>query len=100
VGIEARPGVRLRSAVCSCEIVVVRAPGDVVDLRCGGHPFVALETEVATLPNIQADFDGGSLRGKRYSNEAIGIEVLCTTAGEGSISVGTTVLTIPPHRPL
>ena len=99
MAIEATPGVRLRSAVCSCEIVVVSAPGNSVDLRCGGHPLVALDTKVGKLQNIQADFDGGSLRGKRYSNEAIGIEVLCTTAGKGSISVGTTVLTIPPHRP-
>jgi hypothetical protein len=98
VGIEASPGVRLRSAVCSCEIVVVRAPEDSVDLRCGGHPFVSLESEVETSQNIQADFDGGSLRAKRYSDEAIRIEVLCTTSGKGSISVGTTVLTIPPHR--
>jgi hypothetical protein len=91
---EAMPGLRLRSAVCSCEIVVVRASGESIDL----HPFVAPESEVATIRNIQPDFDGGSVMGKRYSHETIGIEVLCTKSGEGSISVGTTVLTIPPHR--
>jgi hypothetical protein len=83
----------------TAKLVVVRAPDVSVDLRCGGHPFVALDAKVPTLRNIQADFDGGSARGKRYSSTVLGIEVLCTQTGRGSISVGTTMLTTAPHGP-
>lgn len=40
-----------------------------------------------------APFDGGTLVGKRYSLE--GVELLCTKAGAGSLSLGETP--IPPQ---
>ena len=38
--------------------------------------------------------------GKRYSNDELGLEVLCTKAGEGSISVGETLLDVKGAKPL
>ena len=41
VGMQLKAGTRLRSATDACEVVVVRAPAEPVDLRCGGHPMLA-----------------------------------------------------------
>ena len=99
MGIELKAGMRLRSATDACEVVVVKAPGEPVDLRCGGHPFVALDAEVAPA-GIAAGFDGGTQLGKRYADEELGLELLCTKAGEGSISVGETILEVKGAKPL
>jgi hypothetical protein len=99
VGIELKAGTRLRSATDACEVVVVKAPGGPVDLRCGGHPLVAIDAEV-TPQNVESGFDEGTQLGKRYSDEELGLEVLCTKAGEGSLSVGDTVLAVKGAKPL
>jgi hypothetical protein len=96
---DLKAGTRLRSAVDACEVVIVKAPGDAVDLRCGGHPVVAIDAEV-TPAGIEAGFDGGTQLGKRYADEELGLEVLCTKAGEGSLSVGDTVLGIKGAKAL
>ena len=38
---ELKPGLRLESATCDTQVVVVRAPKEAtdVDVRCGGHPM-------------------------------------------------------------
>ena len=96
---ELKAGTRLRSATDACEVVVVKAPGEAIDLRCGGQPFVAIDAEVT--PGAVADgFDGGTQLGKRYADEELGLEILCTKAGEGSISVGETVLEVKGAKPL
>jgi hypothetical protein len=99
VGIELKAGLRLRSAVDACEVVVVKAPGEPVDLRCGGHPFVALDAEPASA-SMEAGFDGGTQLGKRYADDDLGLELLCTKAGQGSISVGDTVLEVKGAKAL
>ena len=99
VGIELKAGTRLRSATDACEVVVVKAPGDPVDLRCGGHPFAPIDAEVTGQPPA-AGFDQGTQLGKRYADDELGLEVLCTKAGEGSISVGETVLAVKGAKPL
>jgi len=99
VELDLKAGTRLRSVTDTCEVVVVKAPGEPVDLRCGGHPFVAIDAEV-TPQSIEAGFDGGTQLGKRYADEALGLELLCTKAGEGSISVGDTILEVKGAKPL
>ena len=37
---QLKPGMRLRSVVCTSEVVVVRAPATAVDLACGGAPMI------------------------------------------------------------
>src|SRR4029077_17377380 len=81
VGMELKAGTRLRSATDACEVVVVKAPGEAVDLRCGGQPFVAIDADVTTQAPA-AGFDGGTQLGKRYADEELGLEILCTKAGE------------------
>jgi hypothetical protein len=99
VAIQLKAGVRLRSATDTCEVVVVRAPAEPVDLRCGGHPFLPADAEPAGK-KVEAGFDGATQLGKRYSDDELGLELLCTKAGEGSISVGETILAVKGAKPL
>ena len=48
---ELRPGLRLESATCETQVVVVKAPkdGGDVDLRCGGAPMPS-SAPAATAP--------------------------------------------------
>jgi hypothetical protein len=48
---------------------------------------------------IDAALSDGTLMGKRYVDEA-GAEVLVTKAGAGTLSIGTTPLTIKEAKPL
>ncbi|MGD9798216.1 MAG: hypothetical protein AB7O29_09495 [Acidimicrobiia bacterium] len=84
-------GSRLKSAVCTTEVMVVRAPADDVALTCGGAPMTAPGEEGggATLDPEQA---GGAQLGKRYADEDLGLEVLVTKAGDGTLCVNGAVL--------
>ena len=42
-----KSGQRLRSQVCTTEVIVVRVPADDITLSCGGAPMVELGTDVA-----------------------------------------------------
>ena len=81
MGIEVQPGKRYRSAVCDAELVVVKAPAGEVDLRSGGHPVVPVDDERPEGLGVESGFEGELLVGKRYTDEAGTIEVLCTKAG-------------------
>jgi hypothetical protein len=96
---QLKPGLRLSSAVCDTEVVVVKAPAADVDLRCGGHPMVAKGDSApgATLDEAHRD---GTLIGKRYADESLGLEVLCTKAGEGSLSIASDTLMQKDAKPL
>jgi hypothetical protein len=96
---QLKAGLRLRSTTDACEVVVVKAPADSVDLRCGGHPLLPVDAEV-TPQSVEAGFDRGTQLGKRYSDDDLGLEILCTKAGEGSLSVGDTVLEVKGAKPL
>ncbi len=97
---QLKPGSRLRSATGTTEVVVVRAPAEPVDLRCGGLPMLTAGAPAGEPASALAGFDGGSQIGKRYASEEAGIEVLCTKAGPDSLSIGETVLEIKGSKPL
>ena len=40
------------------------------------------------------------LLGKRYADDDLGIELLCSAAGQGTLSIGTTPLPIKGSKPL
>lgn len=98
--LEMKPGVRFRSAVCDTEMAVVRAPGEPMDLRCGGHPVIPITEERRSGRSPEAGFDEGTAVGKRYTNEEGTLEVLCTKAGSGSLSVADVRLQIKDAKPL
>lgn len=97
---ELKAGSRLKSAVCDTEVIAVRVPGGDIDLRCGGAPMLPLDADGGARKPIAPDHHAGTLLGKRYADEAAGLEVLCTKAGEGSLSVGDTPLLTKEAKPL
>ncbi|HTN78176.1 MAG TPA: hypothetical protein VMK16_00775 [Acidimicrobiales bacterium] len=94
-----KPGTKLRSQADSTEVVVVKAPSGDVDVRCGGHPMVP-SSEAAGGLSIEPGFDGGTLVGKRYADDEVGIELLCTKAGDGALSLGVDPLPVKGAKPL
>ncbi len=97
---ELKPGLRLKSAVCDTEVVVVRpAPGDVA-LECGGQPMVAATAAKPEGLALSPDHSGGTQMGKRYADDALGLEVLCVKPGAGSLSVGGEVLGLKDAKKL
>ena len=99
MSVALKPGTRLRSVTCDTEVVVVRGPGDDVDVCCGGAPMVAVG-EHADRSEPAAPFDEGTLVGKRYVTDDDSLELLCTKAGAGSLSVGEAPLVVKGAKPL
>jgi hypothetical protein len=98
--VELKPGMRLRSCVCPAEAIVVRAPLGDVDLRCGGHPMLPIESESPDGLTAAPGFDGELLIGKRYTDESGDLELLCTKAGTSSLSIGDERLELKDAKPL
>ena len=78
---ELKVGARLRSAACTAEVVVVKAPIGPVDLRCGGHAMA--EDAVAGTEALDSAEAGGTVLGKRYTDDESGVELLAVKAGDG-----------------
>lgn len=96
--VDLKPGSRFASVTCETEVVAVKGSGG-IDLRCGGEPMVPVgESEVIGPP--AAGFDEGTLVGKRYVGADGSIELLCTKAGAGSLSIGEDVLEVKGAKPL
>ena len=100
MAIDLTSGTRLRSSVCDAEVVIVKTPGGEVDLRCGGHPMVPVDASPSEDLQAAPGFDEGVLIGKRYTDEAGELEVLCTKAGSSSLSIGDRVLMTKDAKPL
>jgi hypothetical protein len=95
-------GTRLQSQVCDTQVIVVRSSDNLDDLRAGGAPMVpigSVDQGAATDLTIDSALSDGNLMGKRYVDDG-GAEVLVTKAGAGTLSVGTTPLTIKEAKPL
>ena len=97
---QLKPGSRLESATCDTQVVVVRAPSDAgdVDLRCGGEPMREMGSGA---DRVARSFEGdATLLGKRYADEELGLELLCSKGGEGTLTIGDAVLPIKGAKPL
>jgi hypothetical protein len=99
LAVALKPGTRFRSVTCTTEVIVVRGSDD-ADLRCGGEPMVDAASDAPPVGEPAAPFDEGTLIGKRYATEDEGIELLCTKAGAGSLSLGLTPLPVKGAKPL
>jgi len=96
--VEVKPGSKFQSTVCTTEVIVVKGAGE-LDLSCGGAPMAAAGTaEVSGAP--AADAAGGTLLGKRYSDDDGTVELLCTKAGDGSLAVGGAALDLAEAKTL
>lgn len=95
---QLKPGAKLVSAVCETQVIVVRSPSADVALGCGGAPLRAPdEGPAGELDPALAD---GTLIGKRYADEGLGLELLCTRGGAGTLTCNGVVLPIKGAKPL
>jgi len=91
-----KPGTRLKSVVCDCEVMVIR--GSNIAVECGGSPMA--EQRPAERGAIDAAHAGGTAMGKRYVDEAGTVELLCVKQGQGSLSIGGVALRPKDAKPL
>jgi hypothetical protein len=91
-----KPGMKLKSAVDDTEVMVIRGTGVVVE--CGGAPMV--EQAPAEKKPLSPAFAEGTRIGKRYVDAAGKVELLCTKAGKGSLSMDGVALQIKDAKPL
>jgi hypothetical protein len=96
---EVAAGMRLKSAVSSTEVVVVRPPSEPVALTCAGVPLVAFDEPIPDGVGAP-EAEGQSLLGKRYADEASGLEVLCTRGGPGLLACDGRMLLVQKTKPL
>jgi hypothetical protein len=97
---DLKPGSRWRSAVCDAEVVVVRSPAVPVTFRIGGIGALPADAGRPAGAKPDAALAGGTLLGKRYADEVSGLEVLCTRAGAGTITVDGRRATVMTPRQL
>jgi hypothetical protein len=96
---QLRPGTQLESSACHGRVVVVRAPAGVdIDLRCGGVPMREMGTPEERVPIATAG--DPILLGKRYADEELGLEVLCTRSGDGALTLTDTPIPLKAAKPL
>ena len=86
---DLRPGLRLASAVCDAEVMVIKAPAG-ADLTCGGVAMA--EAGAQSGGSAVEDHMHGCVIGKRYVNADESLEVLCVKAGDGSVGSGGELL--------
>jgi hypothetical protein len=91
-----KPGIRLKSAVCDTEVMVIRAAE--VTVECGGSPMA--EQAPATRAAINPAFAEGTRIGKRYVDAEGKLELLCVKPGKGSLSVAGVALVTKDAKPL
>ncbi|MFP3899262.1 MAG: hypothetical protein ACLFXM_00320 [Acidimicrobiia bacterium] len=94
-----RPGMKLYSTVCDAQVVVVKAPADDVAVACGGAPMVP-DDPGGTSGTPDASLGEGPAIGKRYAGDELGIELLCSRAGRGALTVNGEPLLLKGAKPL
>jgi hypothetical protein len=97
---QLKPGARLRSAVCTTEVMVVAAPKGEVEVTCGGAPMLDRDAPPPTGGKPGPEASGGTQIGKRYVNEAGDLELLCTKPGQGSLASEGKPLAVKQAKPL
>jgi hypothetical protein len=95
-----RPGQKLHSAVCGAQVVVVKAPPAAVEVGCGGAPLLEDGQEPDGAVKLDPTLGDGPQLGKRYADEDLGLELLCTRPGEGALTVDGRLLGLKGAKPL
>ena len=92
-------GARLRSAVCTTEVIVVAAPARDLGIFCGGAPMLGPGEEASNGATLEPSGES-TLLGKRYTNAEGDLELLCTKAGDGSLALDGERLVTKDAKPL
>ncbi len=96
---ELTAGSRWRSSVSETEVVVVRPAEGHHQLGCGGAAMVPVGTE-AVGGTVDPALAEPTLLGKRYEDDVSGLEVLCSKAGDGALTIDGRVLAVKSAKPL
>jgi hypothetical protein len=94
-----RAGEKFYSAACGAAVIVVRAPGEEIDLACGDEAMTTDAPAVVANTEVKGD-EAGTLIGKRYVDIESGIELLCIKSGKCSITVSGRPVTLKDAKPL
>ncbi|NWG52848.1 MAG: hypothetical protein HXY28_03935 [Hydrogenophilaceae bacterium] len=97
---DLKPGTRWKSAVCETEAVVVRPPKAAGELQCGGAAMIPHAAEKPAGAALSPAHAGGSVLGKRYADEASGLEVLCSKGGQGALGFAGRALVVREAKKL
>ena len=97
MGVIVKAGIKLSSTVCQTQIMALRVPSEEIEITCGGAPMTTDDDEKG---DINSDFAGGTLVGKRYVNEGETMEFLCTRGGDGTVQVNGTTLNVKQAKQL
>ncbi|WP_163506520.1 hypothetical protein [Fodinicola acaciae] len=98
---KVRIGQTLASTVDTTAVIVVRAPDDDLAITCGGAPMVDPRgPEAGIAGRADPAQQGGALLGKRYADNELGLELLCTKPGQGTLAVNGVPLPLKPAKPL
>jgi hypothetical protein len=95
-----KPGLRLKSAVCSTEVMIIKAPAGEAQLSCGGVEMLATTETQPTDARLDPAQAAGSLIGKRYVDAEERYELLCTKGGQGSLALSGVALQIKQAKAL
>ena len=97
---ELKAGSRWQSVVDDTQVIVVKAPSSAVVLQCGGHPMVPVGSEVPAGLTTDPAFTEPTAIGKRFHDEASGIELLATKGGAGTLALDGTAIPLKDAKPL
>ena len=95
-----RAGQTLVSTVDATTVIVVRACAADVAITCGGAGMVDSKAVGAPKGVPDPDQMEGTLLGKRYAEDDLGLELLVTKPGEGTLAVDGRPLPVKGARPL
>lgn len=97
-----RVGQTLTSQFDPTTVIVVRWPQDDLEITCGGIPMVDPRAGEVDAAAAVADPQqlGGTQLGKRYADDDLGVELLCTKAGQGTLAVNGAALPLKDAKPL
>jgi hypothetical protein len=100
-----KPGLRLKSAVCSTEIMIIRSPPcdagvAPAEICCGGVEMLELTEQPAPGARLDPAQAHGSLIGKRYVDAQDRVEILCTQGGAGSLVLDGVLMALKQAKAL
>ena len=97
---ELRAGQKLISAVSDTEVIVVKAPEGSIEIACGGVAMRPDGTDAPDGATLDASLGDGPLLGKRYALDELGLELLCTRAGDGALYADGSPVPVKEAKPL
>ncbi|MER5195692.1 hypothetical protein ACWD3J_06720 [Streptomyces sp. NPDC002755] len=95
-----RVGQMLASTVDPTAVIVVRCPDEELEITCGGAAMVEGTAPGSLTGAPDPELMGGSLLGKRYADEDLGVELLCTKPGPGTLALNGVPLPVKSAKPL